>query len=152
LRKRQLNPIDQINELSKVALEKLAIAFDNFTPKSPTVKFSGFFSIPLIIVSIINTISLILLFINKNLLLNSIATFLIFISFLLNLFSFIFTLLLFSFVFSLIDNIPGIGDYKTGNAIYLSGFSVIFLFIAFSILSVLNCRQARNRDINNNNG
>src|SRR5207302_1308808 len=95
-------------------------------------------------VSVLNTVALILLFIDRNLLLNSIATFFIFVSFVLNLLSFIFTLLLFSFVFNLINFIPGIGSYKTGNAIYLSGFSATFLFIAFCILTVQNCHEPKN--------
>src|SRR5205823_1078560 len=64
------------------------------------------------------------------------AFILLLISFILNIISFFITYSLFSLVFNVIGAFPGIGDNKTGPAIYLSGWSSVFLFTALIIIII----------------
>jgi hypothetical protein len=121
-----------INEFGLDALNALLSVFENLLPNVPTKDKSRIAS-PIIAAVVFNFLSLFLLitiyYINKKLLSILIIILLLF-SFLLNLVFFFITFSIFSLLFNVIENIPGIGDNKTGSAIYLSAMSACFLLIS----------------------
>ncbi|PKY39740.1 hypothetical protein RhiirA4_415276 [Rhizophagus irregularis] len=48
-------------------------------------------------------------------------------------------------VFNVIGAFPGIGDNKTGSAIYLSGFSSVSLLITINLIIIDSCRSKKNK-------
>ena len=87
----------------------------------------------------VNSLSLLLLLIivindeNNNFFYISLFILLL-VSFILNTGSFFITFSIFSLVFNVIGEIPGIGDNRTGSAIYLSGLSSALLFISLILM------------------
>src|SRR5205823_9325360 len=119
--------------IARAAVQALLSAFDNFLPKEPTNGKSGWIARPIIAAMVFNFFSLLLLLItneeNRKYCYPS-AFILLLISFILNIVSFFITYSLFSLVFNVIGAFPGIGDNKTGPAIYLSVCSAVYLFTA----------------------
>jgi hypothetical protein len=126
------------------AVNALLDAFDNFTPKESTNGKSGWIARPIIAASIFNTLTLFLLLIinddNRKYCYPS-AIILLLVSFILNIASFFTTFSLFTLVFNVIGAFPGIGDNRTGAAIYLSGWSSAFLLIALILMLIDGSRE-----------
>ncbi|CAG8452247.1 15434_t:CDS:2 [Dentiscutata heterogama] len=133
------NTAGEIAAVAPGLLSKLLSAFDNFKPRSSTVNFSRFFSIPYLIALIFNVISLPLLYFHFTI----IAGLLILTSFLLNIIACFFDLLLFVWVFDLISIIPGIGSQITSPDIYLATMSASFLTVAAILLCIDLCNTVR---------
>ena len=129
-------------DLDNIAINTLLSAFDNLLPKEPSNNQFGRMAIPIVASTVLNIlVLLILITINeKNFFCSILGFLLLFVSFLLNLGFFIVTFLFFSIVFNVIGAIPGIGDNRTGSAIYLSSLSTLFLFTALIIMKGGNCR------------
>jgi uncharacterized membrane protein len=129
-------------DLDNIAINILLSAFDNLLPKEPSNNKFEKITIPIVTSTVLNILVLLILitFNEKNLICSIIGFLLLFVSFLLNLCFFIITLLFFSIVFNVIGAIPGIGDNRTGSAIYLSSLSTLFLFTALIIMKGGNCR------------
>jgi hypothetical protein len=127
------------NKAKDLAVNALLDAFDSFMPKEPTNGKSGWIARPIIAASVFNTLALIFLLILKDenkKYCYSLAIIFLLVSFILNVVSFFTTFLLFSLIFNTIGGFPGIGDNRTGAAIYLSGLSSAFLFIALVIILI----------------
>ena len=73
-----------------------------------------------------------------------IAITLLLVSFILNIASFFTTFSLFSLIFNVIGAFPGIGDNRTGAAMYLSGWSFVFLFIALILILIDSSKKSKN--------
>ena len=118
------------------AMKALLSAFNNLIPKVPVRDKSGI-ARPIIAATVLNSLSLLLLLSindeNKKFI-YVLVFILLFVSFILNISSFFITFSIFSLLFNLIEKIPGIGDNSTGSAIYLSGLSSAFLFIALIVI------------------
>ena len=132
-----------VDDVSKAAVNALLSAFDSFVPKEPTNGKSSWIARPIITAAIFNSLVIILLLItnddNKKYFYTP-AFILLFISFILNVGSFFVTFSLFSLVFNVIGAFPGIGDNRTGVAIYLSGWSSTMLFFALVLLLIDSVR------------
>lgn len=130
--------IGGIDKIGQEAIKALLSAFDNFVPKVPTYGKSRWIAFPIIIASIFNSITLILLLITNSkykIYCYLITLAFLLISFIFNLVSFIITFSLFSLVFNVIGAFPGIGGNHTGPAMILSGCSCFFLFISLSLIT-----------------
>ncbi|GES86072.1 hypothetical protein GLOIN_2v1835122 [Rhizophagus clarus] len=135
------------DEVARKLVNALLSAFDNFLPKEPTNNKSGWIARPIITGAIFDALALVLLLIttNENRKYCYPTVFiLLLITFILNILSFFITFSLFSLVFNVIGAFPGIGSNSTGPAIYLSGFSSVFLLIAISLIIIDGSRRKKN--------
>ncbi|CAB5204021.1 putative phage-related minor tail protein [Rhizophagus irregularis DAOM 181602=DAOM 197198] len=134
--------------IGKKAATALLSAFDSFLPKEPTNGKSGWIARPIITASIFDALAFLLILItttdNRKYCYPS-AFILLLVSFILNIVSFFVTFSLFSLVFNVIGAFPGIGDNKTGSAIYLSGFSSVSLLITINLIIIDSCRSKKNK-------
>jgi hypothetical protein len=127
-----------VDELGKVTINILLSAFDNLLPKLTTG-----LTRPIIASVIFHFLCLLLLFIineeNKKFVYIPIFILLL-VSFFLNTGFFLITFSLFSLIFNAIGDISGIGDNRTGSAIYLAGLSSAFLLIALILFLKINLK------------